>query len=129
MAAALAVQKSQDLAEHLREYKAVVERKKAEAAAPQKSASAAKPAPKPAAKAKPAPTVAPAPVLSKQRLERLEKAAHMFDHAAHQLSKRVAPEKEVEKHVPTFKEKEEAKIKEMHNELAEQQKEMKEQSK
>jgi len=35
-AAALAVQKSQDLAEHLREYKAVVERKKAEAAAPQK---------------------------------------------------------------------------------------------
>merc|ERR1719281_1621065 len=78
----------------------------------------------------PTPTAAPAPVLSKQRLERLEKAAHMFDHAAHQLNKRVAPEKEVAKpHVPTFKEREEAKIAEMHNELAEQAREMKEQQK
>lgn len=120
------MQKSQDLAEHLREYKAVVERKKAEAAAPQKSASAAKPAPKPAAKAKPAPTVAPAPVLSKQRLERLEKAAHMFDHAAHALNKRVVPEQEPAKpRVPTFKEKEEEKIKEMHDEIAEHAKELK----
>jgi hypothetical protein len=128
-AAAIAVKKSQDLAEDLKEYKAAVQRKKRESEAPPASASAAKAAPAKAEKAKPAPTAAPAPVLSKQRLERLEKAAHLFDHAAHQLNKKVAPEKEVEKHVPTFKEKEEAKIKEMHNELAEQQKEMKEESK
>jgi len=129
-AAAIAVQKSQDLAEDLKEYKAAVQRKKAEAAAPPATASAAKPAPAKAAKAKPAPTAAPAPVLSKQRLERLEKAAHMFDHAAHQLNKRVAPEQEVAKpRVPSFKEREEAKIKEMHNELAEQAKEMQEQEK
>jgi len=129
-AAALAVEKSQDLAEHLKEYKAAVDRKKAEAAAPPTSASAAKPAPAQAAKAKPAPTAAPAPVLSKQRLERLEKAAHLFDHAAHQLNKRVVPEKEVaQPRVPTFKEKEEAKIQEMHQELAEQARDLKEQEK
>jgi hypothetical protein len=128
-AAAVAVSKAQDLAEDLKEYKAAVERKKAEAAAPPKSAAAA-PAPQPAAKPKPAPKVAPAPVLSKQRLERLEKAASMFNHAAHALNKKVAPEEEVTKpRVPTFKEREEAKIQEMHAELAEHAKEMKKQQK
>ena len=129
-AAALAVEKSQDLAEHLKEYKVAVERKRAEAAAPKTTASASAPAPAKAAKAAPKPTAAPAPVLSKQRLERLEKAAHMFDHAAHQLNKRIAPEKDVAApRVPSFKEKEEAKIKEMHQELADQARELKEQQK
>merc|ERR1719321_2062123 len=104
-ASAIAVARARDLADDLKQYQTAVMKKKAaqelakkqatEGAVATPAAQAAAPA-KPAAPEKKTFTASPPPMLSKAKLARLEKAAAMFNHAAHAL----APEVPVERPAP-----------------------------
>merc|ERR1719321_2291611 len=104
-ASAIAVARARDLADDLKQYQMAVVKKKAAQELAKKQATegavatpAAKSAPptKPAAPEKKTFTASPPPMLSKAKLARLEKAAAMFNHAAHAL----APEVPVERPAP-----------------------------
>jgi len=138
-ASAVAVARARDLADDLKQYQMAVVKKKAAAEMAKKQATegaAATPAAKTAPPAQPAAaekktfTASPPPMLSKAKLARLEKAAAMFNHAAHALTPDLPVERPAPRVAPrpqTAKEQEAERKSEESKELAQHENTLKEQ--